>query len=117
MKARIQAGAQLDGLLTTAPEQIRQALRKLVGKHRIRACAALQPGPLADPASAANLAMRSLARRWLALQAEIDDLDVHLAALVAAAAPQLLDLPGVGVDTAGQLLVTAGDNPERLRSE
>jgi transposase len=26
-------------------------------------------------------------------------------------------LPGVGVDTAGQLLVTAGDNPHRLTSE
>jgi transposase len=59
----------------------------------------------------------SAARRWLALQAEIDDLDVHLTALVTAAAPELVMLPGVGVDTAGQLLVTAGDNPERLRSE
>jgi transposase len=31
--------------------------------------------------------------------------------------PPLLALPGVGIDTAGQLLVTAGDNPQRLRSE
>jgi transposase len=34
-----------------------------------------------------------------------------------AVAAQLVALPGVGVDTAGQLLVTAGDNPCRLRSE
>jgi transposase len=34
-----------------------------------------------------------------------------------AVAAQLVALPGVGVDTAGQLLVTAGDNPGRLRSE
>ena len=52
------------------------------------------------------MALRSAARRWLALQAEIDDLDVHLTALVAAAAPELVALPGVGVDTAGHLLVT-----------
>ncbi|WP_222866049.1 IS110 family transposase [Micromonospora sp. AP08] len=32
-------------------------------------------------------------------------------------APDLVALPGVGIDTAGQLLVTAGDNPHRLRSE
>src|SRR5215469_10703036 len=49
--------------------------------------------------------------------AEIDDLDAQLTPLVTAVAPQLIALPGAGVDTAGQLLVTAGDNPGRLRSE
>ena len=58
-----------------------------------------------------------MARRWQALQAEIDELDTHLAALVTTVAPQLVALPGVGVDTAGQVLVTAGVNPHRLRSE
>ena len=72
---------------------------------------------MTDPTAATKAALRSLARRWLVLQAEIDDLDVHLTALVSAAVPELVELPGVGVDTAGQLLVTAGDNPERLRSE
>ena len=32
-------------------------------------------------------------------------------------APGLLALPGVGVANAGELLVTAGQNPGRLRSE
>jgi len=45
------------------------------------------------------------------------DPDAQLTPLVTAAAPRLIALPGVGVDTAGQLLVTAGDNPSRLRSE
>jgi transposase len=58
-----------------------------------------------------------VARRWQALQTEIDDLDAQLTPLVTTVAPQLVALPGVGVDTAGQLLVTAGDNPGRLRSE
>jgi len=61
--------------------------------------------------------LRSLVRRWQALRAEIDDLDGELTPLVTAIAPELVALPGVGVDTAGQLLVTAGDNPSRLRSE
>jgi transposase len=49
--------------------------------------------------------------------AEIDDLDIELSTLVTAAAPDLVVVAGVGVDTAGKLLVTAGDNPDRLRSE
>jgi transposase len=118
MKARIQAGGhQIDALIVSAPQAVRQSLRGLTGKHRIRGCAALRPGPITDPVAAHRLALRSAARRWLALQAEIDDLDTELAVLVAAAAPELFAMPGVGVDTAGQLLVTAGDNPERLRSE
>ena len=83
----------------------------------IGVCAAFRPGLLDDPAAATKLALRALARRWQALQAEIDDLDAHLAPLISAVAPQLLASPGVGVDTAGQLLVTAGDNPDRLGSE
>jgi transposase len=86
-------------------------------RQRIRACAAMRPGTPTDPAAATNAALRSLARRWQALQTEIDDLDAQLTPLVTAVAPQLVALPGVGVDTAGQLLVTAGDNPGRLRSE
>jgi transposase len=56
---------------------------------------------MSDPATATKVALRNLARRWLALQAEIDDLDSHLAALVTSAAPHLVALPGVGIDTAG----------------
>ena len=37
--------------------------------------------------------------------------------LVAKRAPRLVALVGVGTDVAGALLVTAGDNPDRLRSE
>lgn len=92
-------------------------LRRLSTKQRVRVCAAFRPGVLDDPAAATKLALCALARRWQALQAEIDELDTQLGALISAVAPQLLALPGVGVDTAGQLLVTAGDNPERLRSE
>jgi transposase len=75
MKARVQAGAQIDAVIVAAPEQVRGPLRKLAPRQRIRACAALRPGPLHDPGNAIKAALRSLARRWQALQAEIDDLD------------------------------------------
>jgi transposase len=67
--------------------------------------------------AATKTTMRTLARRWRQLQAELTQLDRQLQELVSAVAPTLVALPGVGIDTAGQLLVTAGDNPQRLRSE
>jgi transposase len=117
MKARLQAGAQIDALVVSAPEAVRRQLRSLTSKKRIQVCAAMRPGPAQDPESATKIALRSLARRWLVLQEEIDALDALLAPLVSGVAPSLVALPGVGADTAGQLLVTAGDNPDRLRSE
>jgi transposase len=53
----------------------------------------------------------------VALDEEKERLDALLAELVTKTAPQLLELHGVGIDTAAALLVTAGDNPDRLRSE
>ena len=92
--------------------------RSSTTKALVRACAALRPGPLHQHRPRPpRPALRTLARRWQQLQAELDALDTQLQKLVAAAAPTLVALPGVGIDTAGQLLVTAGDNPERLRSE
>jgi transposase len=61
--------------------------------------------------------LRSVAVRYLQLSAEIAELDRQLHRLVAAAAPGLLALKGVGPDIAAALLLAAGDNPQRLRSE
>jgi hypothetical protein len=68
--------------LPSTPEQVRGQLRNLKPRQRIRACAVLRPGPIADPAAATKTALRSLARRWQALQAEMDDLDAQLTPLV-----------------------------------
>lgn len=67
--------------------------------------------------AAAKRTLRDLARRWLVLDAEVKALDRQIKALVERTAPQLVALFGVGVEVAGQLLVTAGDNPQRIRSE
>jgi hypothetical protein len=58
-----------------------------------------------------------VARRYEALSEEIAELEAHLDHLVAQAAPKLLTLPGIGTENAATLLVVAGDNPQRLRSE
>ena len=51
------------------------------------------------------------------LEEEIKELDARITPLLEATAPELLAVYGVGIDTAAALLVAAGDNPERLRSE
>src|SRR3954451_18284290 len=63
------------------------------------------------------LALRVLARRHQQLSVEIEELDALIGPLVTAINPTLMGLSGVGADVAGHLLVTAGDNPQRLRSE
>jgi transposase len=61
--------------------------------------------------------MRVLARRHEALDDEIAELDTHIKALTKTAAPRLLAQRGVGPETATRLLIVAGDNPDRLRSD
>jgi transposase len=118
VKARTQAINQLKGLLVTGPAELREQLRRLESAALVEACAQLSPGTdLTDPAAAVQTALRRLATRIQTLNAEIAEADRELAQLVSAAAPRLVALMGVGPEVAGQLLVTAGDNPDRLRSE
>jgi transposase len=125
VKARTQTMNQLKCLLITAPEGLREQLRHLSSSDLIDTCARLRPQAAGadlpgcqDPVLATTkAALRRLAARHQQLRAEVREHDADLAALVAAAAPKLLSLQGVGPEVAGQLLSTAGDNPERLRSE
>ncbi|MFE2164256.1 transposase [Streptomyces sp. NPDC059447] len=118
VKARTQTINQIRALMVTAPSALRDKLRGLPTSGLIDTLARFRPGgDLTDPACAAKTALRRLARRYQALQQEIKEADADLAPLVTRAAPSLVALPGVGTETAGQLLITAGDNPDRLRSE
>lgn len=64
-----------------------------------------------------RIAFKSLARRYLELHDEIAGLDIVIQAIVTDLTPELIARSGVGLNSAAQLLLTAGDNPERLRSE
>jgi len=117
MRARTQAINALKGLLVTAPDELREPLSGLGPARLVAAAAALEPGPITSPQAAARLALATLARRYQALSAEIAALTVELERLTAMAAPELVALFGVGHDSAGALLVAAGDNPGRLHRE
>ena len=118
LDARSRVANQLHALRVTAPDELREELRSLsLARLSLRASRFRVPTVVDAPLAATRLALRSLAQRFRQLSAEIARLDVHLSRLVAAAAPQLVARPGIGTHIAGQLLVTAGDNPTRLRSE
>lgn len=115
--SRSRAMCQLHSLVSTAPDRLRAQLTRLSNRDLVATCSGFRPGELADPAQATKAALRSIARRHQHLSDEIAQLDTHLQALVTQAAPaSMLARPGVGIDVAGQLLVTAGDNPDRLQS-
>lgn len=113
VKARTAAQIQIKTLLVTAPELLRQRFRSMTDKALIQGLARLRPSP-ADPIAAA---LKSLARRHQQLTAEVTELESMLLPLVAQTNPALAAAKGIGPVTAAQLLVTAGDNPDRLRSE
>lgn len=118
VKAHTAAVNTLQQLVITAPAQLREQLSGMSSKKLVPACANLRPGTdLSDPVQAAKQALRRLARRCRNLADEIADADAELKALVTTTAPKLIDRFGVGPEVAAQLLITAGDNPERLRSE
>jgi transposase len=117
LKARTQATNQLRDLILTAPVALREELRPLTTRQRVDRCAHLRPATTSDPDAATRRALRSLARRHVALTVEINELTRDLDQLLAAAAPNLIAQHGVGTDVAAKLLVAAGDNPDRISNE
>lgn len=118
VKARTQTINQIRALMVTAPSALRDRLRGLPTGLLIDTLARTRPaGDLTDrPArprrhfAASPGATRPFSRRskrptrtWLPSWPGRHPASLHC--------------PGVGTETAGQLLITAGDNPDRLRSE
>jgi len=116
--ARTKALTQIRHLGFCAPDALRDQLRDVPVAALAGRVAALRPRSEGDLViHATKVALQTLGRRVLALDAELNHLQVLLEGLVTATAPQLLDLHGVGPDTAATLLVAAGDNAERIRTE
>ncbi len=118
VKQRKAAANQLTALVTTAPDELRDRLRALSTAKLTAAVAAFDCAQSLDSVlEATKFAMRSLARRWQQLSTEIRSLDAQLSRIVAETAPRLVERVGINTHNAATLLVTAGDNPDRLRDE
>jgi transposase len=119
VKARTATLNTLRSIVITAPEPLRTQLRSLSSAQLVTACARLRPDltKLADPGQAAKHALRSMALRAQHLSTETRTLREQLNELTQAAAPATSAVFGLGPDTVSALLITVGDNPDRLRSE
>jgi len=127
VKSRTQAFLTLHGLVIGAPSPLRDELVKLSKRTLVNRCLRLRPEAedlieMVGDSERMLLAgvkrcLRDLARRWKALDEEVKTLSRQIKALVEQTAPELVSLFGVAAESAGQFLVTAGDNPDRIRSE
>ncbi|MET9648661.1 IS110 family transposase, partial [Streptomyces syringium] len=116
VKARTAALNQIGSILISAPETIRSKYGPLNSMDRTHALARIRP--TGDAVHIAVLtALKALARRVKELTTEHEALTKAIDTAVTADNPGLRATYGVGPDTAAQLLITAGGNPERMRTE
>lgn len=117
VKQRAATMVTLKAMLVHAPEQLRADTARKTQRTLARTCAAFRPRSLVSPEDSIRHTLRTLAKRWLLLDEEIKELGNMIEELILGRAPHLLDEFGIGVDTAAEILIVAGDNPERIRSE
>ena len=117
--ARRVALQMIHNTVVCAPDELRETLRKMTRMQLIRTLAGWRPDltDYRNVVSAYRITLKSLGRRYLELHDEIADLDVMVGAIVDELAPELVARNSIGRNGAAQLLLTAGDNPERLHSE
>ncbi|WP_426513549.1 IS110 family transposase [Dactylosporangium sp. McL0621] len=116
-KSRTQAINQLKAVLIRADPALRDLLSGLSIPKLVRRCAQLSTATPNDPASAAAYTLQLLAARTIHLTTEIENPTARITEAIDTHTPTLLQQYGVGPDTAGALLLAAGDNPERMSSE
>jgi len=108
---------QLRSVIVTAPESLREELRRLPVGQLIRRCSRFRRSDSRTPDElAVVLVLRSLARRIEAATEEANELEREIIGHVRALVPDLLNEPGVGPIVAAQLIVTWSHHG-RLRSE
>lgn len=119
VKAATAAKNALKAMVITAPEPLRSELTGLTAIQLVNVCRRFRPDQdqLTNPTQATKLAMRSIASRARHLIDESRTLKRQIATLTASIAPATSAVFAIGPATAAALLVTIGDNPERLRNE
>lgn len=117
IKAQQATWRQIGCVLVNAPAAVRDRYRDLPDTKLLSSLAGLRPGRCVDPDEADLLySLRVLARRHRDLGTEIEDIEARMLARATRANPGLMAIKGVGPVTGTQLLITAGDNADRLRS-
>ncbi|WP_438290634.1 IS110 family transposase [Streptomyces sp. HUAS TT7] len=119
VKASRQPTNQIKAVLVTAEPALREELAGLSRRALIHACVKLGDDDAGGDSvlRATRFTLRSLAERIEQLTVQARELERRLAELIERHYPELLALAGVGPHSAAVLLITMGDNADRLRSE
>jgi len=113
---RTRLALQIRDLIVTAPCALRESMPAKTA-DRVAHCAKFRPTDVRDPHEATRMALKTLSRRYENLSNEMAELTKLLDELTKEANPALRAAKGVGVDVASILLIAAGSNCQRLRSE
>lgn len=117
VKAASAAMHQIHQMLINAPDAVREKYRDLTNVRLIDALCSCRPGGTDPAVRHVLVSLKLLAQRHRFLWEQADALESDIAGIVAELNPGLLAAYGVGPNTAAQLLITAGGNPERLRDQ
>jgi transposase len=117
VKSRTTALISLKAVIVKAPAEPREQISSPSDKALIDRCARFRPATIDSTTASTKHVLRALGRRWLDPAREIAGHDRVLDQLTSSAAPNLRDAFGIGADTAAEMLIVFGDNPDRIRSE
>jgi transposase len=117
VKAQTQVMVSLKAMIVTADAELRAQLEPLSTPQLIKTCEQLEVGTLDTPMATMRYALAAMAKRWTQLHEEIEAHTQHLIKLTQAAAPELVQAFGIGPDTAAEMLLTFGENADRVHSE
>lgn len=108
----------ITSMLVTCPEEIRNKYRPFTGAGLARKLASSRPqGSIHAPGVASMIALRDLARSYLDLTKRSAVLEEQMNHILITHYPAVLNIYGAGTISATRLVITAGGNPERIRSE
>jgi transposase len=117
VKAKTAAGNQINSILVIAPDPVRARFAGLTTDQLVTTLLRSRVVDNDQVAADITAALKTLAQRHRDLTAQIETLTVRIQPQVTARNPALIATSGVGPVVAAQLLITAGNNPDRLHSE
>lgn len=119
LKARGAAKNSLHALVVAAPDHMREKLRTLSTKELVSTCASFRITKASSLSveQATKISLRLIAKRIEELDTEVRELDALIDAMTLEIAPTTRSLPQVGPQCAAALILCAGSNPDRLKSE
>jgi len=115
---RTEAINQFKALLVRAPAAFRDRHSPVTLRHQLATARRFRTGASDDMVTIElKMALKTLAQRIEFLEAQIAEIDDRLRPIIAEHFPAVLGLHAVGIHSAAQLLMAAGDNAERLSSD